>query len=140
MKKESLYLVAYYTLRPANRVKTQVKGWMEDSSNVQYDEQVAITRRLKNNDRSMAKIILDMTNKKIVRNGWGTDVNFDDMFKYFSKSYPEYTYRIMAHLDPEYLTRFQTQVGTAEEAKILLAAKGMADSEIQVIDTSALGQ
>jgi hypothetical protein len=140
MKKESLYLVAYYTLRPANRVKTQIKGWMEDSSNVQYDEQVAITRRLKNNDRSMAKIILDMTNKKIVRNGWGTDVNFDDMFKYFSKSYPEYTHRIMASLDPEYLTRFQTQVGTAEEAKILLAAKGMADSEIQVVDTSALGQ
>jgi hypothetical protein len=113
---------------------------MEDSSNVQYDEQVAITRRLKNNDRSMAKIILDMTNKKIVRNGWGTDVNFDDMFKYFSKSYPEYTYRIMASLDPEYLTRFQTQVGTAEEAKTLLAAKGMADSEIQVVDTSALSQ
>lgn len=140
MKTESLYLVAYYTLRPANRVKTQIKGWMEDSSNVQYDEQVAITRRLKNNDRSMAKIILDMTNKKIVRNGWGTDVNFDDMFKYFSKSYPEYTYRIMASLDPEYLTRFQTQVGTAEEAKTLLAAKGMADSEIQVVDTSALSQ
>ena len=135
MKKESLYLVAYYTLRPANRVKTQVKGWMDDSSNIQYDEQVAITRRLKKNDQSMAKIILDMSNKKVVRNGWGTTADFDDMFKYFSAGYPEYTYKIMASLDPEYLTRFQTQVGTAEEAKTLLATKGMADEEIQVVDT-----
>lgn len=140
MKKESLYLVAYYTLRPANRVRTQIKGWMDDSSNIQYDEQVAITRRLKKNDQTMAKIILDMSNKKIVRNGWGTDVNFDDMFKYFSTGYPQYTYKIMAALDPEYLTRFQTQIGTAEEAQTLLATKGVADAEIQVIDTPASSQ
>jgi hypothetical protein len=43
----------------------------------------------------------------------------------------------MASLDPEYLTRFQTQVGTAEEAKTLLATKGMANEEIQVVDTPA---
>lgn len=140
MKKESLYLVAYYTLRPANQVKTQIKGWMTDSSNVQYDEQVAITRRLKKNDQSMAKIILDMTNKKVVRNGWGTTADFDDMFKYFSTGYPEYTYKIMASLDPEYLTKFQTQVGTAEQSQTLLAARSLADTEIQVIDTPALGQ
>lgn len=134
MKKEQIYLVAYYSMRPQRRSQTQIKGWMNNPDSVQYDEQVAITRRLKNNDLTMAKIILDMTNKKVVRNGWGTTTDFDEMFKYFSNGYPQYTYQVMSRLDPEYMTQFQKQVGTAEEAQTLLAAKGMLETE--VIDTS----
>lgn len=134
MKTPQIYLVAYYSMHPQRRSQTQVKGWMNQPDSVQYDEQVAITRRLKNNDITMAKIILDMTNKKVVRNGWGTTMEFDELFKYFANGYPQYTYKVMGELDPEYLTRFQEQVGTAEQAQSLLADKGLL--ETQVVDTS----
>jgi hypothetical protein len=100
----NLYLVAYYIVRPKNKkVRTQLEGWMKKPDSVSYDEQVAITRRLNNNDLSMAKIILDMKNKKVVKNGWLNNTSFDDLFLYFYKNYPQYTKEIMERLDPNYL-------------------------------------
>jgi hypothetical protein len=118
MKKESIYLVAFYSMRPKNRVRTQIKGWMEDASNVQYDEQVAVTTKLKKHDQDYAKIILDMGNKSVVRNRWNSNNSFDELFGYFAKSYPRYTYEIMGRLDPEYMTQFMAPISkdiTAEE-------------------------
>lgn len=100
----NLYLVAYYIIRPKNKkVKTQLSGWMKKSDAISYDEQVAITRRLNNTDLSMAKIILDMKNKKVVKNGWLNETSFDDLFLYYYKNYPQYTKEIMEQLDPGYL-------------------------------------
>jgi hypothetical protein len=100
----NLYLVAYYIVRPKNKkVRTQLEGWMKKPDSVSYDEQVAITRRLNNNDLSMAKIILDMKNKKVVKNGWLNNTSFDDLFLYYYKNYPQYTKEIMERLDPNYL-------------------------------------
>ena len=109
--KNTIYLVAYYYMRPANkRVGTQTKGWMSTASNVQYDEQVAVTKKLKSNDLSTSKIILDLGNKKIVRNGWGSENSFDELFGYFLKGYPKYTEEVMNVLDPDYMTRFVPQL------------------------------
>jgi hypothetical protein len=118
MKNQSVYLVAFYSMRPKNRVRTQVKGWMEDANNIQYDEQVAVTTKLKKSDRDYAKIILDMGTKQVVRNRWNSNNSFDELFGYFAKGYPKYTYEIMGRLDPEYMTQFMTPIRsdiTAEE-------------------------
>ena len=122
--KNTIYLVAYYYMRPANkRVGTQTKGWMLTAGNVQYDEQVAVTKKLKSNDLSTSKIILDLGNKKVVRNGWGSENSFDELFGYFLKGYPKYTAEVMNVLDPEYMTRFMAPVTTeqppSEEALVL---------------------
>ena len=94
-------------MRPKSpRTKTQFKDWMKDTNNVSYDEQVSIARRLKNNDIATAKIILDLGNKKIVRNGWQTETSFDQLFGYFLRNYPQHVAEPMAQLDPEYLTTF----------------------------------
>jgi len=120
MKKEIIYLVAYYSLRPKNRVRTQIKGWMDNVDNIQYDEQVAVTTKLRKPDQDYAKIILDMSNKKVVRNRWNNTNDFDVMFEYFAKGYPKYTYEIMGRLDPEYTTRFMTQIGDSEQSRELI--------------------
>lgn len=104
MAKDTLFLVAHYYMRPKGRVKTQHKGWMKEQGSVSYDEQVAVTKRLKNSDQSTAKIILDLANKKIVRNGWQTEATFDQLFGYFLNGYPQYLAEPMSRLDPEYLT------------------------------------
>jgi hypothetical protein len=112
MKKQTIYLVAYYYIRPKSKnVKTQVKGWMKDHNSVQYDEQVSVARNLKTSDKTTAKIILDLGNKIVVRNSWDPNTDFDTMFAYFMASYPKYTKDIMDTLDPEYMTRFVNKPG-----------------------------
>lgn len=107
MPNNSIYLIAYYYLRPARRANTQSKGWMKDNGNLVYDEKVAVSKKLNKNDHAMAKIIIDLANKQVVRNGWGNDLSFDQIFEYFHEGYPQYTTQIMQDLDPGYLEQFK---------------------------------
>lgn len=108
MKTKSIYLVANYLMRPRRRVNTQIKGWQNNTENIAYDEQVAVCRSLKKNDISMAKVILDLSSKTVVRNGWNNDKTFDELFAYFHAGYPQYTTTVMTELDPEYLLSLST--------------------------------
>jgi hypothetical protein len=112
----SIFLVAYYFMRPQAKARTQIKGWMQTEKNLQFDEQVAVTRRLKNSDRTTAKVILDLSKKSVVRNGWGSTENFDELFKYFHASYPKYTTEVMTMLDPAYLQKINTELSPPAEA------------------------
>jgi hypothetical protein len=112
---KSIFLVADYFMRPQARVRTQVKGWMQTEKNMQFDEQVAVTRRLKTSDQTTAKVILDLSKKSVVRNGWGSTEAFDELFKYFHASYPKYTTEVMATLDPVYLERINAEMAPPAE-------------------------
>jgi hypothetical protein len=112
---KSIFLVAYYFMRPQARTRTQVKGWMQTEKNMQFDEQVAVTRRLKTSDQTTAKVILDLSKKSVVRNGWGSTEEFDELFKYFHASYPKYTTEVMAMLDPVYLERINAEMAPPAE-------------------------
>lgn len=121
---KTLYLVAYYYQKPANnRVKTQLKDWMKKPNSVSLDEQVALTRNLKPKDISMAKIILDLGNKKVVRNSWNSDNSFEQLFLYFHKGYPQYTKDVMLQIDPDYYNN--------------LFAPAARDQAVTTIDTSS---
>lgn len=88
---KSVYLIAYYTMKPRHqRVQTHIKGWMQDKENISYDERIAISKRLKDKDISMAGVILDMAQKKVIRNNYRPNSNFDDMFEYYYKNYNKY--------------------------------------------------
>jgi hypothetical protein len=102
-----LYLVAYYYSRPkTNRIRTERPGWMKLPGTVSYDEQVTLTKNLKNRDIQTAQVILDMVGKRVIKNGFVKDRSFDDLFLYYYGNYPQYTKDIMNKLDPGYLTRF----------------------------------
>jgi hypothetical protein len=88
---------------------------MQTEKNMQFDEQVAVTRRLKNSDQTTAKVILDLSKKSVVRNGWGSTEAFDELFKYFHASYPKYTTEVMATLDPVYLERINAEMSPPAE-------------------------
>lgn len=97
---KSIYLVAYYYQKPrSNRVRTQIAGWLNDQNNVSYDEQVAVTHNLRRRDESMASIILDLVNKKIVKNRWQSGRTFDELFDYYAKNYPQHTTELVKSID-----------------------------------------
>jgi hypothetical protein len=102
-----LYLVACYSLRPkTNRVRTECPGWMKLPGALSYNEQVILTKNLKNQDIQTAQVILDMVKKSVIKNSFVKGRSFDDLFLYYYNNYPQYTKDIMSKLDPNYLTRF----------------------------------
>jgi hypothetical protein len=109
MIKNTVYLIAYYFMRPRRHAPTHVEGWNKDPKNLMYDEKVAVARKISKNDQSMAKIILDIGNKKVVRNSWNNDLSFDQLFDYFYQGYPQYTKDIMNQFDPDYLKKYSSK-------------------------------
>lgn len=132
---KSVYLVAYYFQKPSHqRVQTQKAGWMKDSNNVSWDEQVAITRNLKNKDITIAKVIIDLANLKVVRNSWNSATTFDELLVYFSKNYHDQVKNIMMQLNPDYYNRIfppaQPTINSATES-----FDSSAVAEVRVVDT-----
>lgn len=88
-KPKKVYLVAKYFARPKNRKMTSVKGYMKDPDNIAWDEQVGITLGIKERDMNTAKIVLNITDQKIERNGFQTDKSFMELFEYFYNASPK---------------------------------------------------
>jgi hypothetical protein len=101
-KQRDIFLNAYYSTTPRAGVNTSVAGWMNDTANIQYDEQVEIQRGDKT--RSIPpRIVLNLSKKMVVRDGFGNQQDFKEMFKYFFAGYNQYILQIMQRLDPEFL-------------------------------------
>ena len=103
MSNKNIYLVAFYALRPREGVNTAVAGWMNNESNLRYDEKVEITRGMKKNSAT-ARVVLDFSNKTVVRNNFNDNRDFKSLFKYFFGGYHKYITEVMRQLDPAYLT------------------------------------
>lgn len=101
MKKQNIYLVAHYSTKPRDPKKTHISGYMKDPANHQIDEQVQISTRLRKQDVN-AKIIINLSDKKVEQNSFNGSKDFNELFKYFFKGYHKYVTEVMSKLDPEY--------------------------------------
>jgi hypothetical protein len=121
-KQQDIYLLAFYHMRPRPGVRTQVKGWMDDLNNITYDENVEITRG-KRKHINTAKVVLNLSQKRVEYNGWGTERSFDEYFKHFFKGYHQYITAVMSQLDVEYFNKMldemqvELDVETAKETE-----------------------
>ena len=97
-----IFLVAQYFMKPRDHVNTSKKGWMDNPDNIRWDEKVGVTRGLKTRDHS-SQVILDLGEKKIVRNTFQSGKNFDEIFRYFLTGYSQYLAPVMIQLDPDYM-------------------------------------
>lgn len=114
MAVKHFYLVAHYTMRPKEHVRTNRAGWTQDPANYQYDEQVAIVHGLKNRDRQ-AKIVLNLSQAQVEQNGWTGERDFDKMFGYFLENYHEYVGKAMSQINPVFLQTFVDRYTPKEE-------------------------
>jgi len=105
MKKQNIYLVAHYFSKPRDPRKTHIPGYMKDPANFRYDEQVQVSTKLRKQDLSTAKVIMNLSDKKVDQNSFNSNRDFDDLFKYFFKGYHKYITEVMVKLDPEYFNQ-----------------------------------
>lgn len=116
MAQKDIYIVGFYSTKPRKGVKTNVKGWMNDPSNLQYDEKVEITRGIKNSATN-AKILINLSKKEVVRNGFNSDRDFKSLFKYFFSGYHKYITTVMTQIDPAFLTEILDELQTEMDAE-----------------------
>lgn len=102
MKKRSIYLVAHYAAKPKNPSKTHIPGYMKDPANIRYDEQVQVSTRLRPQDITNAKVIINLSNKTVDKNSFNGNNDFNELFKYFFKGYHKYITDVMVQLDADY--------------------------------------
>lgn len=119
MKIKDLHLIAFYVQKPRRGVQTQIKGWLNNPDNFQYDERVEFTKGLSGKDRQYAGVILNLNTKTVVYNKFGKEKTFDEVFKYFLEGYPQQVATVMAELDLEYVKQFIP----AEEANVEVASE-----------------
>lgn len=99
--KNDIHLVAYYFMKPRATVRTHLKGWSADPNNFEYDEKVEIFRGLRNSAVTNAKVILNLSQTKVVKNSYNREASFDELFAYYYKNYSDYVTMTLAKLDPE---------------------------------------
>lgn len=116
MKTQNIYLVANYVTKPKNPRMTHVPGYMKDPANHQYDEQVAIVTRLKPRDMQ-AKVIINLSEKRVERNAFNGKKEFDELFEYFYQGYDKYIKQVMGDLDPEYLKQYESKISKSNEGQ-----------------------
>ena len=118
MKKQSIYLIANYVARPRNPRKTHVAGYMKNPDNVQFDEQVQISTRLRSKDITTAKIIMNLSDKVVQQNNFNGNRDFKELFKYFFKGYNKYITEVTVKLDAEYFNSILDEMQAELENKV----------------------
>lgn len=107
-------------MRPRNPKMTHVSGYMKNPDNIQWDEQVEVSVKLRQKDRNMAKVIMNLSTKQVEINRFNDNKDFNEMFKYFFKGYHKYITEVMAKIDPVYfnsmLDELQKEVDAEESA------------------------
>lgn len=86
---KSIYLIAKYYVTPVDPSQTKIAGYMKSTENTTTNEQVYLTRGLHDKDLKNT-VVLNLTEEKIVKNGFKSGANFEELFKHFYDSYADY--------------------------------------------------
>ena len=106
MRQKNRYIVAFYAMLPRKGVATNVKGYMDNPKNMQWDEKFVMREGLKKNDIVKAQVILDLDEKRIVKN-WKRDDgenDYNSILEYYLKNYSQYIEDFMNASDKGRLT------------------------------------
>ena len=102
IKNQNRYLIANYSEKPKNPKMTHIRGYMKDPANIRWDESITITQGVKKRDR-LSRVILDLSDKKIIANNFNTGRSFDEILEYFMNNYTKQVVPVMVKIDPAYV-------------------------------------
>jgi hypothetical protein len=94
----NIYLIAKYTGQPKDPGQTHRAGYMKDPANIEYEEQVYITRGL-HNKQLTNQVILNLTEAKIIKNTFKNANNFEELFTHYYDGYAEYIDKAVNNLN-----------------------------------------
>ena len=122
MKTKPIYLLAFYFVKPKDHVNTSKKGWMDNPDNIRYDEKVEFYKGQLKTRHNTANVVMNLTDKVLVKNSFQVNRSFDEVFRYFFDNYHKYLLPIMAELDPEYLQSVSDSIKAELDAHVAAGA------------------
>jgi hypothetical protein len=115
MKRQDIFLIAYYHKKPKDPARTKEPGYMSDLENINYDESINITRGLKTRDQLQSSVVLNLSKQLVVKNGFKSDADFPSLLAHYQEGYPKYINPLLAQLYPE--VQNAEHVSSQEEEK-----------------------
>ena len=89
MADKSIYLTAKYTGHPKDPRQTSKPGYMTNPENIEYEEQLYITRGLPTK-YIKNQVILNLTEEKIVKNTFRNGATFEELLEHFVEGYADH--------------------------------------------------
>jgi hypothetical protein len=114
MKNKQLFLLAFYARRPRNPRLTYQPGYINNPDNFILDESINITRGLRTRDEINAGVILNLNDKKVIKNKFNDNKDFPSLLAHFQEGYPNYLNPLINQLYTEEYTH-ETHVQTEEK-------------------------
>lgn len=96
-----MYITGTYFKRPKDPKRTREKGYMLSDQNFSYDESLNICTKLKTKDLSSCQVILDLSNRKVIKNSFNNNFDFESLLLYYQEGYPNYVNPILAKIYKE---------------------------------------
>lgn len=96
-----MYLTGIYFKKPKDPKRTREKGYMLSDTNFSFEESLNICKRLKPRDHAGCQVILDLVNKKVVKNNFNNNFDFESLLLYYQQGYPDYLNPVLAKLYKE---------------------------------------
>jgi hypothetical protein len=95
---KSIFLLAFYSTRPRDPKKTYIAGYLKDPNNTVLDESINITKGLRTRDEINASVILNLSEKKVIKNKFNDNKDFPSLLAHFQEGYPKYLNPLIAQL------------------------------------------
>lgn len=89
MSNKSIYLVAKYTSHPKDPTQTHKPGYINNPDNMEFQEQLYITRGLRDKD-TQNDVVLNLTEEKIVKNTFNSGATFEEILSHYVDGYADY--------------------------------------------------
>lgn len=88
-KTKDIYVCAQYYAKPRNPKLTFQKGYSTNEDNIVWDECINVTHGLRSKDLSNAKVVINISQRKIEKDGFNSGKSFDELFSYFYEANPK---------------------------------------------------
>ena len=90
MKDKDFYLMAFYATKPRNPRMTHIAGYMKNPENIIYDEHVHVSIGLRVKDEIKAGVIINLSKKKVTKNKFNDNRDYDSLFNHYYDNYKDY--------------------------------------------------
>ena len=107
--------MAYYSAKPKDPKRTKEPGYMSNTDNIEFDESINITRGLKTKDQNLARVILNLTNKTVIKNSFNENKDFATLLAHYQEGYPKYINPLIAQLYKDELNEPSNVSGEKEK-------------------------
>ena len=88
-KQKDIFIIAQYYGKPRNPKMTHIAGYLSDENNIIWDERVDVTAGLKQKDLLNSKVVINISQQTVVRDGFKSGKSFDELFSYFYNANPK---------------------------------------------------